>query len=138
MVTVDAHLRAALEKDLAPFDITMGDYEMLAILSEVPDNQMRMCDLAERLGLSPSGLTRRLDGLVKSRCVTRTPSAEDGRVTMALLTERGHTAMDAAAPTHLESVRARVIDVLSPEQIAVLGDIFTAIGNALGRPPALA
>ena len=49
------------------FGLTMGDYEVLVRLSEADDHRMRMCDLAGQLRLSPSGLTRRLDGLVQER-----------------------------------------------------------------------
>ena len=58
-------LNAALEADLAPHGLTLGDYQVLVYLSEADDHAMRMCDLAARLQLSPSGLTRRLDGLVR-------------------------------------------------------------------------
>ena len=59
-------LNAALEADLAPHGLTLGDYQVLVYLSEADDRAMRMCDLAGALQLSPSGLTRRLDGLVKA------------------------------------------------------------------------
>ena len=52
----------------------MGDYQVLVYLSEADDHAMRMCDLAARLQLSPSGLTRRLDGLVRGGLVERRPS----------------------------------------------------------------
>jgi hypothetical protein len=70
---INNHLMAALEADLSPHGLTFGDYEVLVNLSEAPDRQLRMCDLAERLGLSPSGLTRRLDGLVRGGYVARQP-----------------------------------------------------------------
>ena len=52
-------LTAALENDLSPYGLTMGDYEVLVRLSEADDQRLRMCDLATSLQLSPSGLTRR-------------------------------------------------------------------------------
>ena len=130
---VNGHLVAALEGDLAPHRLTLGDYEVLVLLSEAPDHRLRMCDLAERLGLSPSGLTRRLDGLVKSGYVERVPSSCDRRVMLATVTTVGLEAMRLAARDHLASVRARLLDHLTPEQVEALGDIFTAVGAALGR-----
>ena len=59
-------LNAALEADLTPHGLTLGDYQVLVYLSEATGQSMRMCDLAARLQLSPSGLTRRLDGLVRA------------------------------------------------------------------------
>ena len=129
---VNAHLMAALEADLAPHGLTFGDYEVLVQLSEAEDRQLRMCDLAERLGLSPSGLTRRLDGLVKARYVARMPSTLDRRVMLATLTRPGLRAMQGAAGDHVASVRRHLIDQLDEHQITVLGDIFTSVGKALG------
>ena len=59
---------------------------MLVTLSEAPDERLRMCDLASALHLSPSGITRRLDGMVSRASVVREPSTEDRRVMLAVLT----------------------------------------------------
>src|SRR5262245_14427217 len=72
-------LAAVLELDLVGHGLTMGDYEVLVRLSDAPEHQMRMCDLAGQLRLSPSGLTRRLDGLVRGGLVARVPSDCDRR-----------------------------------------------------------
>jgi len=91
-------LQAALEADLVSgFGIDGGDYGVLVNLSEAPDQRLRMCDLAARLHLSPSGLTRRLDGLVKAGYVARQPSEQDRRVTLAVLTDAGRSTLEAAA-----------------------------------------
>ncbi len=58
-------LMKAIEKDLVPFGLDRGDYQLLAILSDSDDHQMRMCDLADRLRLTRSGLTRRMEGVLK-------------------------------------------------------------------------
>ncbi|MCU1366404.1 MAG: putative MarR family transcriptional regulator [Ilumatobacteraceae bacterium] len=130
---VNGHLIAALEADLAPHRLTLGDYEVLVHLSEAEGRQLRMCDLAERLGLSPSGLTRRLDGLVRSAHVERRPSTADRRVMLATLTDHGLAAMREAADDHVASVRRHLIDRLDAAQIEALGEIFTSVGNGLGR-----
>jgi DNA-binding MarR family transcriptional regulator len=131
--TTTPHLLAALEADLAPHGVDLGDYEVLVQLSEADDHQLRMCDLSARLGLSPSGLTRRLDGLVKLGYVARVPSSADRRVMLATITPAGMQAMRVAAVDHLESVRRHLIDRLEPEQIEALGNIFTAVAIGLGR-----
>ena len=130
---VNNHLMAALETDLAPHRLSFGDYEVLVQLSEAGDHQLRMCDLAERLGLSPSGLTRRLDGLVKAAFVRRLPSTADRRVMLATLTASGSDAMRCAAQDHVASVRRHLIDRLDAAQIDALGDIFISVGKGLGR-----
>jgi DNA-binding MarR family transcriptional regulator len=78
---------------------------------------MRMCDLASALRLSPSGLTRRLDGLVKGGLVARNPSESDRRVMMATLTPIGWKRLQKAAPDHVENVRHHLFDHLSPSQV---------------------
>lgn len=124
-------LAAALEADLAPHGLTMGDYEVLVWLSEADDNRMRMCDLAHALQLSPSGLTRRLDGMVKAGWVERASCASDRRVMYAHLTPAGRQKMEASAPIHVESVRRHVLDPLGAEGMEQLGNIFGRIREHL-------
>lgn len=124
-------LRAAFEADLAPTGLTLGDYQVLVYLSESEQRAMRMCDLAEILQLSPSGLTRRLDGLVAGGQVVRQGSEEDRRVMMAVLTDDGMAVLRRTAPHHLASVRRHVFDHLDAAQVAALGSIFEAISTGL-------
>jgi DNA-binding MarR family transcriptional regulator len=124
-------LMAALETDLAPHGLTMGDYEVLVWLSEAEQNRMRMCDLAGALQLSPSGLTRRLDGMVKNGWVERASCASDRRVMWAHLTPAGLTKMQEVAPDHVASVRRHVLEPLGPEGVTQLGEIFGSIGARL-------
>ena len=130
-VSLVADLPAALEADLAPTGLTMGDYQVLVYLSESTDRRRRMCDLASDLHLSPSGLTRRLDGLVKAGYVSREGSAADRRVMLAVLTPAGHAALAAAAPVHVESVQRRIFDQLTDDDVAAMERIFGRIGAAL-------
>lgn len=122
----------ALDTDLQQeVGMTLGDYEVLVFLSEAPDRQLRMCDLAARLHLSPSGLTRRLDGLVRDGLVARVPSQHDRRVLHAAITDRGMTRIEDAAPMHVESVRRRLLDPLTRDQIEQLAAIFAAVQSRL-------
>jgi DNA-binding MarR family transcriptional regulator len=128
-------LTAALENDLAPYGLTMGDYEVLVRLSEAEDERLRMCDLATSLQLSPSGLTRRLDGLVSTGLVERVASPSDRRVMFAALTPAGHTKLTEAAPDHVASVRKRFLKGLSRDQVRAVGDIFETVrGNLTACP----
>jgi DNA-binding MarR family transcriptional regulator len=124
-------LIAAIERDLAEHDLTLGDYQVFVYLSEAPNRSMRMCDLADLLQLSPSGLTRRLDGLVKAGFVTREPSSDDRRVMLATLTPSGFAALEAAAPDHVASVRRHIFDHLDDDQVEALASIFQSIRAGL-------
>jgi DNA-binding MarR family transcriptional regulator len=126
-------LIAAIERDLAEHDLTLGDYQVFVYLSEAPNRSMRMCDLADLLQLSPSGLTRRLDGLVKAGFVTREPSTDDRRVMLATLTPNGFAALEAAAPGHVASVRRHIFDHLDDGQVEALASIFQSIKAGLDQ-----
>jgi DNA-binding MarR family transcriptional regulator len=121
----------ALEGDLTEFGLTMGDYEVLVRLSEADEHRMRMCDLAVQLRLSPSGLTRRLDGLVKSGFVGRQASEQDRRVMLAVLTDDGYALLERAAPHHVASVRRHFIGLLDQSEVRALGSAFGKVRTAL-------
>ena len=86
-----ADLVDIITKDLEPFGLDGGDYQLLAMLSESPGRKMKMCDLAETLGLSRSGLTRRMEGVLKAKYVSRVSDQNDRRAAFAQITEKGLT-----------------------------------------------
>ena len=130
-VTVLPDLLAAFEVDLVQHGLAFGDYEVLVRLSESDEHQMRMCDLAAALRLSPSGLTRRLDGLVKSGWVERAASPDDRRVMYARLTPRGMSTLETAAPDHVASVRRYLVDPIGADGMRDLGRIFATVRHTL-------
>ena len=130
-IEASTDLMKAIEKDLSQFGLDRGDYQLLAMLSESEDQQMRMCDLADSLRLTRSGLTRRMEGVLKKKLVARIQSTEDGRVAFAQLTPKGFELLKTAAPHHLESVRALMIDLLSPSEIKAFASGFKKISANL-------
>jgi DNA-binding MarR family transcriptional regulator len=126
-------LMRAIEKDLAPFGLDRGDYQLLAMLSEAPDQRLRMCDLADSLRLTRSGLTRRMEGVLKKKLVARVQSEDDGRVAFAHLTPKGFDLLKTAAPQHLDSVRRLMIDLLSPAEIKAVASAFKKISANLAE-----
>jgi DNA-binding MarR family transcriptional regulator len=128
LVVVFADVRASLEADLLDrFQLTVGDYEVLVVLSEALEHRLRMCDLANRLHLTPGGLTRRLDGLVGRGLVGREPSTDDRRVVLAVLTDEGMAMLEKAAPVHVDGVRRNLFDHLERAQVRQLGDALEAV-----------
>src|SRR5438045_1350284 len=67
--------------------LSLGEYDVLVRLARVPDRRLRMAELAERVMISPSGLTRVVDGLVDEGFVLRSRDESDARVVFAQLTE---------------------------------------------------
>jgi DNA-binding MarR family transcriptional regulator len=121
----------AIERDLDPFGLGFGDYQLLVVLSESPDRRMKMCDLAGMLRLSRGGLTRRMAGVLAAGLVERVPDEEDGRSAWARLTPDGMALLRRAAPVHVRSVRARLIDLLTPGEIRALGSAFAKVARRL-------
>lgn len=76
-----------------------------------------MSELAERVWLSPSGLTRMVDRLESRDLVERDPSEEDARVMLARLTDRGREVLRRAARTHLRGIREHFSGRLSEAQL---------------------
>ncbi|MFR9777907.1 MarR family winged helix-turn-helix transcriptional regulator [Micromonospora sp. MS34] len=132
LVTVlPAALDAQLQRDA---DLTHFEYLVLAILSETPGRSRRMSDLAGVVNGSQSRLSHLVGRLERRGLVHRQRSAEDGRGSVAVLTDAGYDVVVAAAPGHVDRVRSLVFDPLSPEQARELGG---ALGAMLGRiaPP---
>ncbi|MDA0297478.1 MAG: MarR family transcriptional regulator [Actinobacteria bacterium] len=130
-VTTSLDLMNAIERDLGAFGLDAGDYQLLAMLSEAPDHKLKMCDLADTLRLSRSGLTRRMDGVVKAKYVERIQDKDDRRVSFAHLTAKGYEFLKKVAPLHLKDVRSRMIDLLNESEIKAIGSAFAKINAHL-------
>jgi len=110
-------------------------YDVLVQLSEAEDQRLRMLDLADRVLLSQSGLTRLVDRLQTAGLVERVRCIEDGRGMFAQLTPEGLSTLRRAYPTHLRGVREWFADRLTDEEAAVLARALHRIA-ADARPPA--
>jgi DNA-binding MarR family transcriptional regulator len=97
--------------------ISMADYDVLLRLARAPERMLRMTELAERVMMSPSGLTRVVDRLVKARLVRRDRVETDARVMLACLTDRGWQLLRRAAKTHLRGIREHFTERLSQTQL---------------------
>ena len=103
--------------------LTHFEYFTLAMLSEAPERTLRMTALAARTNATLPRLSRVVSRLEARGYVVRKPCPEDGRATNATLTEAGWEKVVRTAPGHVATVRAHVIDALSPDQLAQLSEI---------------
>jgi DNA-binding MarR family transcriptional regulator len=103
--------------------ISHAYYEILVALSETPGRMMRMSELADRCLSSRSRLSHAVSRLEERGWIRRQVCPDDGRGQLAVLTDEGFAALEAAAPVHVESVRTHLFDQLSPEQVAAMRDI---------------
>lgn len=106
-------------------------YEILVRLSEAPDRALRMSALADRSQSSRSRLSHAVARLEANGWVRREDCPEDRRGQVARLTDEGFHALADAAPLHVESVRSRVFDPLTPAQQDALREVSQALLAAL-------
>jgi len=110
-------------------------YEILVRLSEAPGRAMRMSDLADRCQSSRSRLSHAVARLEEQGRVRREAVPSDRRGAVAVLTDAGFAALEAAAPVHVGSVRRHLFDRLTPDQVAALAEISRAIAGPLAAAP---
>lgn len=139
-------LWTALGRDLqAESGLSMADYQVLVVLSESPDGTLAYRELQRLTGWEKSRLSHHLTRMSRRGLVRRQDCVEDGRSATIVLTERGRTAIENAAPGHVRAVRRYLIDGLAREQldalIAVAENVRAAIAVAereCGDAPACA
>jgi DNA-binding MarR family transcriptional regulator len=128
LIQTTTGLLATLDNELqAAHGLSLGDYEVLVHLSDAPDRSLRMSELAGRLHLSPSGMTRRIDGLVRSGLVERRQCPTDRRGSNAVITETGIQALGNAAPTHVRGVREHFVSRLTERQLVNLAAALSSV-----------
>ena len=111
--------------------LTASEYTVIMNLSEAPNRELRMADLAGETGLSASRTTRLVDDLQARGLVTKRASAADRRSNLAELTAQGLAKLKAAWPAHLASVRSLVIDHIDPAGLAKAAEALQAVADHL-------
>jgi DNA-binding MarR family transcriptional regulator len=124
-----AALTRQLSADLvAEHGLTINDYEVLLHLARAPEKALRRVDLAERVLLTASGITRLLEGLERAGYVTREACATDRRVVYAKLTEAGEEKLREASGTHVAGIHELFTERFSADERQTLAEL-------LGRLP---
>ena len=124
---LEAHSRVVGDLDtelVGLHGLPLTSYEVLMYLTDAPGERLRMGELADRLLLSRSGITRLVDRLVRQGLIARERCSDDGRGFYALLTDSGREVIAAARPTHLAGVHRHFLDRLTPEDVDALGAIW--------------
>jgi DNA-binding MarR family transcriptional regulator len=129
LAAVIMRLPAALDTQLhSESGLSHFEYLVLALLSEAgPERALRSSVLAERCNVSLSRLSHGLTRMEQRGWVTRRHDPDDGRVSVAVLTDAGHAKLTEAAPGHVETVRALVFDHLSDRQVQSLRALCDAL-----------
>lgn len=136
LLRVHASLSKALDADLeAAHGLPLSSYEVLMHLAGAPDGRMRMCNLAESVILSRSGLTRLVDRLEREGFIAREPCEDDARGSFAVVTTTGREKLAAARVTHLAGVRALFLDHFSAEDLDALGNAWERVLPGVASQP---
>ena len=127
-----AALSEALNRDLDAHGLTLSEYEILVRLTEAEGSSMRMNELATAVVHSRSRLTHTVARMESRGLVSRTACPEDRRGVVCALTPAGREYLVEVAPHHVESVRHRLVDVLTREELRVLGAAMDRVAQRLG------
>jgi DNA-binding MarR family transcriptional regulator len=114
-----------LEQELATdARMPLSTYDVLLQLVEAPGHKLRMAELADRVLLSRSGLTRLVDRLQADGYVRREPSPDDARGTYTVLTREGFQVFRQAAPVHLAGVQRHWLSRFDDDELRRLGGLL--------------
>lgn len=123
-----------LERELAAeAGLPLSWYDVLLQLAEAPQRRLRMAELADRVLLSRSGLTRLVDRLEAEQLVRRERSPDDARGTFTVLTAAGIDRLRAAAPIHLAGIQRNFLARFDDAELGVLGGLLARLAAPSGE-----
>lgn len=125
-----ARLIRTLEAELGQAaDLPIASYDVLVQLAEAPDHRLRMTDLADRVLLSRSGLTRMIDRLERGALVRREPVADDARGMYAVITRAGVDRLRSASHVHLPGIGAHFVQRFNRRELDRLGQLLGRLAD---------
>jgi len=128
MLRVHAAMTKALDADLLrEHGLSLSSYEVLLFLSQAPQGQLRMSELADGVLLSRSGLTRLVDRMEREGLLRREPCEEDARGHYAAITDDGRELFRRARSTHLDGVRDRFLSHFSADELRTLAGLWERV-----------
>jgi DNA-binding MarR family transcriptional regulator len=132
---LQAHARVTrrLDEELrAEHDLSLAEYDALLSIAEAPDRRIRMRQLADRVILSKSGVTRLIDRLVLDGLVQRDACLSDARGAVAVLTTAGLDRLRRASRTHLRGIDEHFLAALGDDDLSVIQRSMRAIAQRAG------
>ncbi len=110
-----------IDHDLAAAgQLPLSSYDVLIELYDAPERRLRMYELAERVVLSRSGLTRLVDRLESEGLLRRDRSGADRRGAYAVITEQGIAALRRTWPVYARGILRYFAQWLTPEEAQVM------------------
>ena len=129
---LEAHhgVMTVLGEELDEIGRPISFYDVLVQLTEAEPSGLRMVDLARRVLISKSGLTRLVDRMAGQGLVRRQPSPEDGRGYYVVATRLGRSALRRASPRHLRGIARHFTSLLTDEELKVVGNAMTRVAES--------
>jgi DNA-binding MarR family transcriptional regulator len=121
---ITRELSAQLQRE---HGLTINDYEVLLHLHNADGGMLRRVDLAERVLLTASGITRLLEGLERAGYVEKAQCRTDARVSYAKLTDDGRAKLARASRTHLSGIDDLFTSRYSGSELATLSDLLSRL-----------
>ena len=115
--------------------LSEADYEILAVLSGLPEGRMPSQEMGTLLRWEKSRLSHQIRRMQERGLVAREPNPADGRSTMIILLPAGRRAIEDAAPEHVRNVRRHMIDLFTPAELDTLAGLNERILRHLAREP---
>ena len=131
--TTKRELAAGLQEQ---HGLTMSAYEALYVLSRADERRLKRVELAERLVLTPSGITRLLEGLEAGGYVEKVSCETDLRISYAQLTDAGVEKLEQASCGHTGSIRSLFEQHFSEDEIETLAELLGKLPGALDEDQA--
>lgn len=130
-ITAHANLIDLLDRELTVADqLPLNWYDVLIELVEAPENRLRLSELAQKVVLSRSGLTRLVDKLEAAGLLRRQAAPEDRRGAFAVLTAKGNEAVRKSWPVYAKGILKYFAPYMTTEEAQVLRDVFARILEA--------
>ena len=132
---LQAHARVTrrLDEELrAEHDLSLAEYDALLTIADAPDRRIRMRQLADRVILSKSGVTRLIDRLVLDGLVQRDVCLSDARGAEAVLTPAGLDRLRRASRTHLRGIDEHFLAAMDQADLSVIQRSMRAVAERAG------
>jgi len=127
-----SRLQRELQQDVG---LSMPDFEVMVHLTDNPEGQVRVTDLAGLLQWERSRVSHHVKRMEGRGLVARVECSEDGRGAFVAITPQGRAAIEDAAPGHVRAVRRLMFDALSQEETATLAAVIDKLLARLDRAP---
>jgi DNA-binding MarR family transcriptional regulator len=114
--------------------LSFNQFEVLSLVARAGKKGLRMSDLASRVILSPSGVTRAVDQLEHRGLVARCVFEGDKRGQLATITGEGRVLLRKATDSHVQGLREHFVDHLSRTDLEHLASSLQAVLAGEGSP----